>query len=85
MTKSRKKFDATFKAKVALEALQRNRRFRSWPSAMVCIRTRFIRGRSRCWTMSRVFSRGASGASVDGEEERGAEGRRASSTPRLAN
>ena len=46
------------------------RRFRSWPSGMACIRTRFMPGRSRFVdNVASLFARGAS-ASGDGEEER---------------
>ena len=47
MTKSRKKFDAPFTAKIALEAQREDATFRNWRSGTGCIRTRFMPGRRR--------------------------------------
>ena len=44
MTKSRKKFDAAFKAKIALEALREDATVPELPSGTGCIRTRFMPG-----------------------------------------
>jgi hypothetical protein len=60
MTKSRKKFDAAFKAKIALERrCARMRQFWSWRSGTACTRTRFMPGRSKFSITSRAFSRAA--------------------------
>jgi hypothetical protein len=66
MTKSHMKFNATFKAKITLEA--RARRFSSWQCGHACIRTRSTYGRSRFSTMSRASSRaGRADRTRDGE------------------
>ena len=61
MTKSRKKFDAAFKAKIAVEVrCARMRRFRNWrPAAWGASEPRSMPGRSRFSTMrASLFARG---------------------------
>ena len=80
MTKSRKKFDAAFKAKIALEALREDATVRNWRSGTGCIRTRFMPGRSRFSTTSLACSR--EGRAVRAMAGRSASVRRPSFTPR---
>jgi transposase len=51
MTKSRKKFDAAFKAKIALEALREDATVPELAKRHGVHRTRFTPGRSRSWIM----------------------------------
>ena len=57
MTKSRKKFDAAFKGKIALEALREDATVPELAKRTGCIQTRFMPGRSRFSTTSRACSR----------------------------
>ena len=59
MTKSRKKFDAAFKAKIALDALREVATVRELAKPHGVHRTRFMAGRSRFSTTWRAFSRAA--------------------------
>jgi hypothetical protein len=70
MTKSPKKFDATFKAKIGVEALREDATVPNWRSGTGCIRTRFMPGRSRFSTMRRACSR--EGRAVRGMARRSA-------------
>src|SRR5271154_6243890 len=70
MTKSRKKFDAAFKAKVALEALREDSTVPELARCPGGLPTKFYRWKKRGLdNVASLFARGV-GASADGEEER---------------
>jgi len=70
MTKSRKKFDAAFKAKIALEALREDATFRSWPKQHGVHPNQIYAWKKQVLdNVASLFARGASGLG-DGEEER---------------
>jgi transposase len=83
MTKSRKKFDAAFKAKVALEALREDS---TVPELAKCHGVHpnqiYTWKKQVLDNVASLFARGVS-ASVDGEEEREREA--SNSTPRSVN
>ena len=70
MTKSRKKFDTAFKAKIAVEALREDATVPELAKRHRCIRTRFMPGRSKFSTMRGGYSPEGRVGSGDGEEER---------------
>ena len=83
MTKSRKKFDAAFKAKIALEALREDATVPELAKRHGVHPNRFMPGRSRFSTMRRSCS--PEGRAVRGMARRSASARRPSFTPRSAN
>ena len=82
MTKSRKKFDATFKARIALEALREVATVPELAKRHGIHRTRFMAERSRFSTTWRAFSRAA--RALWGMARRSMSARRRSFIPRLA-
>ena len=83
MTKSRKKFDAAFKAKIALEALREDATVPELAKGHGVHPNQIYAWKRQILDNAAIlFARGASG-SGDGEEER--EARRPSFTPRSAN
>src|SRR5271165_3813582 len=81
MTKSRKKFDAAFKAKIAVEALREDATVLELAKRHGVHPNRFMPGRSRFSTMRRACSR--EGRAVRGMARRSASARRPSSTGSL--
>ena len=69
MTKSRKKFDAAFKARLRSRRWARMRRLRNWRSGTGCILQIYAWKKQVLDNVASLFARGASG-SGDGEEER---------------